>query len=447
MKKLFTFFAVAAMAFAVQAADWTAADGTATDEYAPVYGYNYENAEHIQMQYPVTELSGMAAGSQITVIKFYTSTPDAVNALEGSATVSLANLNEASAWSVDLWGDVSGNFLDVDVTVVATVTPNADADGVWTITLDAPFTYTGGALLVDVQTVAGEWKTTKFYGKEMGAFYVMCLYGYSGTTKKAQTLLPKATFTYEGGEEPGLATLAEANALEDAAEFKFGGDAVVTVQKGDYLFLRDDSGFGLIYGAVDGTFENGQVLSQGWSATKSDDVWVRFIDATGLSASGETNAELAAPIEATSIDASMLNAYVVYKNVTFSMLQRKITLPDGVTTIPVYNLFNGDMPGGNMPGTTPHYNFYGIIGMQGNTLKLIPVEYEKYVEPEPEWELGDVNHDHAVDVNDVTIMISYILGNDPEPFYLTEANVDGDAEDAIDVNDVTSLIAIILNAE
>ena len=61
-----------------------------------------------------------------------------------------------------------------------------------------------------------------------------------------------------------------------------------------------------------------------------------------------------------------------------------------------------------------------------------------------EWELGDVNHDHTVDVGDVTALIAYILGNDPGSFFTTEANVDGDAENSYDVGDVTALIAKIL---
>ena len=93
-----------------------------------------------------------------------------------------------------------------------------------------------------------------------------------------------------------------------------------------------------------------------------------------------------------------------------------------------------------------YYNF-GFEDALVNFLPMATISYEKGETPVEEWDLGDVNHDHSVDVNDVTMMISYILGNDPEPFYLTEANVDGDAEGAIDVNDVTAVIAIILNAE
>ena len=451
MKKFLSVFAMALVALATMAGEWTAAEGTATGEFAPVYGYNFETNQHNQMQYPATELAGMDAGTEITAVKFYSSTPDAVNALGSTVTVSLANINDVTPWELNAWQEVTGNLLDVDVTAVATVTPAADEDGVWTITFDAPFTYTGGALLVDVQTVAGNYNDTYFYGKEMGANYVMTVYGYSGNTKKGESILPMATFTYEGGgEDPGLATLAEANALEDDAEFTFGGDAVVTVFKNGYLFLRDESGYGMIAG-VEGTFENSQVLSEGWNATKTsvNNGWVRYINAAGLSASGETNAELAAPIVLSTLpDESMLNAYVVIENTSVSnasggmpgLPTRVYTLPDGKTIQKTTTLWgmNEDASGGA-------FNVYGVICKVSNKLMINPVAFEPYEEPEPEWLLGDVNHDHYVNVTDVTALIKYILtsGEEPEEFYVEQANVDGEGQ--INVADVTTLIQMILN--
>ena len=66
------------------------------------------------------------------------------------------------------------------------------------------------------------------------------------------------------------------------------------------------------------------------------------------------------------------------------------------------------------------------------------------VEP---WALGDVNHDHFVNVADVTALIKYILtsGAEPEEFYTEQANVDGDAADVLNVADVTALIQVVLN--
>ena len=55
---------------------------------------------------------------------------------------------------------------------------------------------------------------------------------------------------------------------------------------------------------------------------------------------------------------------------------------------------------------------------------------------------GDVNCDGLVDIDDVTSLISYVLGNAPQPFNFAVANVNG--EGAIDIDDVTMLISIVL---
>lgn len=61
---------------------------------------------------------------------------------------------------------------------------------------------------------------------------------------------------------------------------------------------------------------------------------------------------------------------------------------------------------------------------------------------EPEWEVGDVNHDTVVDIEDVTMLISYVLGTPLPGFYMTEADVNG--VEPIDVEDVTALIGRVL---
>lgn len=387
------------------------------------------------MQYPATELTGLAAGTEITALKFYTSTIDLVNQLGGTVTISLANMDEVTPWAPDAWGGISGSLLDVAVTAVATVAPAADADGVWTITFNAPFTYTGGALLVDVQSVAGDYQSTAFYGKEMGSYLVMSTYGYAGSTK-GDTKLPKATFVYEGGgsQVDGVANLSEANALEDAAEFAFNGDAVVTICWKGSVYLRDETGYGQI-ADFDGTFENGQVLTQGWTATKtSDNGWVKFIDAAGLSASGETNAELAAAQKLTGgVDESMLNAYVYVEKVNKGFFPiRSITLPDG-TSIQLTGT-------GNQPATGD-YNIYGIIWKSGDAYVFEPVAWEKYVEPT--FLRGDVNNSNDVTIADVTALIDYLLSGDATSINVAAA--DCNLSQDVTISDVTALIDYLLS--
>ena len=57
--------------------------------------------------------------------------------------------------------------------------------------------------------------------------------------------------------------------------------------------------------------------------------------------------------------------------------------------------------------------------------------------------LGDANADGSVDVLDVTTIINYILGKNPDPFVYYAANVNDD--DVVDVLDVTMVINFILN--
>ena len=58
---------------------------------------------------------------------------------------------------------------------------------------------------------------------------------------------------------------------------------------------------------------------------------------------------------------------------------------------------------------------------------------------------GDVNEDGEVNVNDVTVLINYILGKNPETFNAEAANLNGDG--GINVNDVTMLINLILGVQ
>ncbi len=243
-----------------------------------------------------------------------------------------------------------------------------------------------------------------------------------------------------------VATLAAANNLVDNSEFTFSGGAVVTLQHGDYLFVRDESGFGQIRGTIEATFEGGEVLTPGWNATKtSDNDWAWFTDPAGISASGETNAALAEAIVLTgAVDDSMLNAYVCVENQQPSggfipMPARFYTLPDG-TTIPKGEILWGV----NADASKVPYNVYGIIvkGSDG-TLMLNPVDFAPYVEPEPEYIRGDVDNDGFVKIGDVAALVNYLLSNDPTGINLKAADCDEDG--FVKIGDVAALVNYLLS--
>jgi len=90
------------------------------------------------------------------------------------------------------------------------------------------------------------------------------------------------------------------------------------------------------------------------------------------------------------------------------------------------------------------YNYYVVANYIDGTTATS--NHETVTLPEEQghgYRLGDVNHDNSIDVNDVTILISHILGNAPTNFCEICANVNGD--ESIDVADVTALISLILS--
>ena len=194
-----------------------------------------------------------------------------------------------------------------------------------------------------------------------------------------ESTVVSATYTKN---EPAqdITTLAQANELEDGAGFTFAGDAVVTAQKENYLWLRDDSGYGLIYGTIDGTFTNGQVLSKNWTATKTTfRGLLEYTDAANLSASGVTNTALAAPQVITALDEDMMNAYVMVKNITsFTVNGKNVTanFEDG-TTMVMYNQFSVEVP-----TTEGNYTVEGAIGKYNTNLQLYIINIEGYVPEE-----------------------------------------------------------------
>ena len=440
MKKVLTLFAVAAMAFAAQAAELTVAQGTDQADFAPIYGMYMDTRGTVsQVIYPADMLADMQGGT-ISAVKFY---PTEALKNFGSAKLQVALMEvEQDRYTVT-------EMVEGATVVVPEYTVETGATEL-VIEFETPFVYNGGNLMIETTvTEAGSMNSTKFNGVSCSYAVGLAQYTYSWSDTyyyETEQVLPKATFTYEGGgEEPGIATLAEANALEDDAQFTFDGDAVVTVFKNNYLFLRDESGYAMIPG-VTGEFENGQVLSQGWSATKTTNEygWVRYTDAAGLSASGETNAELAAAQVLTSApDETMINAYVVFNNVTFSMLQRKITLEDGTTSVSVYDMFGLNFPGGFGPDNR-HWNFYGIIGKMGDQVVLYPTEFVQYVEPPtPTYLRGDVNHDNNVSIGDVTALIDMLL--EGATFDNPGSDYDCNLDQNVSIGDVTALIDFLLS--
>ncbi len=192
MKKLFTLFAIAAMAFAAQATELTVCDGTDTHTGVPIYGlYADVNGTLGQMIYTPALLDGME-GTKISQVKFYS---PSINFAGVTLQLSMKDL------------ETRDNFSDyvyfTDVMEVAQTSPN-EGDTEVVFNLSQPYTYEGGNLVLEVKVIAtqGDWGTTYFYGVNLdyAASYYHYWYSWSDTPSKwTANFLPKVTFTYEGG--------------------------------------------------------------------------------------------------------------------------------------------------------------------------------------------------------------------------------------------------------
>ena len=125
-----------------------------------------------------------------------------------------------------------------------------------------------------------------------------------------------ATFT-----NIGVGTIADAYNLAQGSQFIFTGNAVVTYQYGRNVWIRDNSGSGLIYriSSETGSFTNGDILDAGWAATNTTYSSIpEFNNASGVTSS--SNGGTVAPVDMTStgITSTDVNKYVSLSNVTLS---------------------------------------------------------------------------------------------------------------------------------
>ena len=176
----------------------TVADGTTTNSNVPIHGLWADAYLRCQTIYTATALEAAADaygmnGGTITGLTYYLSSPAAA-AWTGTWEIKLM---EVTASTLSAFVDMT------DATLVFTGNLDATSSPL-IITFDAPYTYQGGNLLIEVsQTTSGVYKSASFYGvSATGASWQ----GYnssawSSITGSAQNFIPKTTFTFTGGTE------------------------------------------------------------------------------------------------------------------------------------------------------------------------------------------------------------------------------------------------------
>ena len=247
MKRFYKFLmplvAIVALALPwnVGAQTLTVADGTATDEYVPIYGYYCDAEQHNQMLYPADMLDSMD-GSYITSLTFYQSQA-ASSSWGTTVTIKMLEVTDSVI--------TSGHLPTTGATTVWTGTVNGTTSTL-NFVLTTPFAYNGGNLLVDITTTEGDYSRSYFYGiVRTGASYYDYDYDYD-----VEDFLPKATFGYTTGSVCIAPTNFTAATAGDTATFNWvAGDGTAwEIVWGSTGFNPDNESTNIDY-PTDTTFE------------------------------------------------------------------------------------------------------------------------------------------------------------------------------------------------
>ena len=165
----------------------TIADGTTTNMYLPIYGnYMDEVGTATQMIYPADNFTAIS-GKAIEKLTFYSNT---ASKSFGNAVVrvSMGTDSENTAFA--------SSSADAMYTGLTTVYEGsvAVANNLMEITLDTPFTYDGGNLVIATEVLTGgDYNSISFYGVSTNEN--TALYHYR-TNYYTQRFLPKLTIAY-----------------------------------------------------------------------------------------------------------------------------------------------------------------------------------------------------------------------------------------------------------
>ena len=165
-------------------------------------------------------------------------------------------------------------------------------------------------------------------------------------------------FKGEGGsvtpDPQGDMTIAKFNALEDGTSATFDGTVTVLGQKGNYLYVKDATGYMLVYGAVNQTYKMGDIIPAGFSGEKTTySGEPEMKNPSNFSASSKSESVSAEEVAVSGVNHANFGKYVVVKGASIDGSNIVV----GGASAAIYDRFGVAAP---TDGKT--YDVYGIIG-------------------------------------------------------------------------------------
>ncbi|MBQ1730645.1 MAG: fibronectin type III domain-containing protein, partial [Bacteroidales bacterium] len=169
-------------------------DGSTTNGFVPIYGFYVDQYTKSQFIIPSTDLSAIQYGT-ITKLTFYSSN-DNINWGSALFEVYMTELGETTLSSIADWSSLDKVMNAASLEI---------SGGQMSVTLDAPYQYMGGNLMIGfLQTNTGSYVSCSWYGvSATGAS--MGGYGNlvdNNSSVSQQNFLPKTTIEYTPGVAP-----------------------------------------------------------------------------------------------------------------------------------------------------------------------------------------------------------------------------------------------------
>ena len=320
-------------------------DGT---DYALIYGSTgktYKNGQSIPAGF---------IGKKTT----YNGMPELANPLSGfEAGVDGPAIEAEEIQCEDVSGDLWGHYVLIKgVHLSYTGNTITDASG------SAPIhTGMGG--------YGSSTDTTKVYD----VYAIIGAYRTAQMTETVFQVLPVKLVEQGGTVEGGDLTIAQYQALADGTDTEAFNAVTTLAQSGSRLFVKDETGYMLIFGNVGKTYNTGDIIPAGFSGQKTTyDGEPELQNPKNFAESTESTTVTAVEATAAYLKHENFAHYVVFKNATIS--GGKIYDADGAEVAFYCNM------GANLPSDeTKTYDIYGIVGSHGKTntvYQLLPTEFK-----------------------------------------------------------------------
>ena len=171
----------------------TVNDGTNINNFVPIYGYYVDDISLSQFIIPANQLTNIQWAT-ITNLTFYAS-QSSIDWDDAKFEVYMSEVSNTTFTSgTPQWDDMTKVMNAGTLTV---------SDNKMLVTLDTPYLYEGGNLMIGIkETTSGSFVTSEWYGINTTENTAIGNVSSSGSTYELKHFLPKTTISYEPGEAP-----------------------------------------------------------------------------------------------------------------------------------------------------------------------------------------------------------------------------------------------------